>query len=513
MKLHKIIFQMILCVLIVQTNLNAQYDNGTVIYNQNSDNNLTAILNNYKVVDFDGDGYSDIVMIKEDVATNTNQLTWYKGNRSGNFSPQANILSINDDHKENEIFYADMNEDGIKDVVFQNSDTGFEILLNDGQGNIVTQINNEVTIDNPFASVLKEIADIDGDGDMDGVFWNKIDNYNFPEYQGHCLIGYNDGNGSFSSYMYLDNEESEMFLIVETGDIDGDGDLDIFCSGKKVILADVGPPFYVYPFVRLYKNLVSNNFVKEEIELPSNSILFSNIKVKDINKDGSDELLIEFAVITGFCGGHGGICGSTNEFQVLDYDLQNGEFFALETYNTWLHSYSANEFLYGLPSLYDDAFHIQFGHQNLDNNLDILSVNVPQGKLQWYLGNGNGSFDNTQVVNINSQYSSTRPTLRVADIDNDTDLDIFVLLNDNISSNLTVFKNLTLTPSCTPLLDLENTSLTDGIYQAGTTVISSGNVVAGNNNVVLKAGNNVKLQSGFTAPVNSSLKVRISSCN
>jgi|GEM_PF-6401426 len=34
--------------------------------------------------------------------------------------------------------------------------------------------------------------------------------------------------------------------------------------------------------------------------------------------------------------------------------------------------------------------------------------------------------------------------------------------------------------------------LTDGIYQAGTTLISAGNVVAGNNNVVLKACNNVK---------------------
>jgi len=32
MKLHKIIFKITLCVLIVQTNLNAQYDNGTVIY-------------------------------------------------------------------------------------------------------------------------------------------------------------------------------------------------------------------------------------------------------------------------------------------------------------------------------------------------------------------------------------------------------------------------------------------------------------------------------------------------
>jgi len=116
------------------------------------------------------------------------------------------------------------------------------------------------------------------------------------------------------------------------------------------------------------------------------------------------------------------------------------------------------------------------------------------------------------LVSFNSQYSGIRPSLRVADIDNDTDLDIFVLLNDDTSSNLTVFKNLTMSPACASILDLGITSLIDGTYQAGITTISNGNVVAGNN-VVLKAGYNIKLQSGFKAPANSSLKIRISSCN
>jgi len=116
-------------------------------------------------------------------------------------------------------------------------------------------------------------------------------------------------------------------------------------------------------------------------------------------------------------------------------------------------------------------------------------------------------------VNFNNQYSSIQPTLKVSDIDNDTDLDIFVLLNDDTSSTLTVFKNLALTPACSSVLDLGNTSLTDGTYQAGTTLISAGDVVNGNNNVVLKAGSTIKLKSGFKVPANSSLKVRISSCN
>jgi len=196
----------------------------------------------------------------------------------------------------------------------------------------------------------------------------------------------------------------------------------------------------------------------------------------------------------------------------MNYDIQNKEFVTVETYSSWLHSYTPDDSLYGSHNLYDDAFQLQFGNQNADNNLDILSVNVPQGRLQWYMGDGKGVFNNPQLVNSNSSYSFIRPEIRPVDIDNDTDLDVFVLLNDDTSSTLTVFKNLTLTPTCSSVLDLANSSLNTGVYQAGTTIISSGNVVSGTD-VTLKAGNNVILQSGFTVPANSTVKVRISTCN
>jgi len=522
------------CILL-SFNLYAQYDAGNIIYSQTSGTNLTAVLQNYIVEDFDGDFNTDIIMVKYNTANNANQLTWYKGDGNGSFTPQANLLNVENSHNENEIFYTDMNKDGINDIVFQNSNTGFTILVNDGFGNISSQINNEITYDNPIGVDLKELADIDGDGDMDGIFWYKVESpysycYSCPT-QGHCLIGYNNGNGSLSNYVYLDNDEMEMFLLVETGDLDGDGDLDIICSGHKITLSFAGPDFYVNAFVRLYENISSNNFAKKEIKLPAVSefgnlgenTFFSNIKLNDINSDGNDELLIEFATAN-VCGIHGEICDAINEFQVLDYNTQTEEFVILETYNSWLHSYTFGEELfeghpyygetpYGSPEIYYDAFHIQFGQQNTDNNLDILSINVAQGKLQWYLGDGNGNFNNTQLVHFDSQYSSIQPILRTIDIDNDTDLDIFVLLNDDTSSTLTVFKNLALSPSCTSILDLGNSSLTDGIYQAGTTLISAGEVVAGNNEVVLKAGDHIKLESGFKAPTNSTVKIRISACN
>jgi len=481
--------------LFICVNLYAQYDGGTVIYNQTSSTNLTSIQKNYVVEDFDGDFNADVIMVKHNEASNTNHLNWYKGDGNGNFSSQNNLLNVNDEHKENEIFYADMNGDGNKDIIFQNNDTGFTILICDGQGNVSTQLNNNVIInDPPKAADLKEVADLDGDGNIDVIVYYEID---WPQYGGpigYCLIGYNNGTGIFSNYNYLDHDYSTVFYQVEATDIDGDGDLDIISSGIRY------PYFWIEPlraFVKLYKNTGIDNYVHAQVNLSLNTYF----------------LLTEYTFFDNCQGGpHDAVCDRFDQFGILDYSVQNDAFTTLELYNSWFHGYYENAFIGGDNGIYSDIFHIQFGHQNADNNLDILSVNVPQGKLQWYLGDGNGGFGNTQLVNQNNQYSSIRPALRVADMDNDTDLDVFVLLNDETSSNLTVFKNLTLTPSCSPVLDLGNTSLTDGIYQAGTTTISGGNVISGNN-VVLKAGNRVKLLSGFKAPMNSSLKVRISACN
>jgi len=508
MKLYKTLTWISLCFTICLSNLNAQYDGGTVIYNQTSSTNLTSISKNYIVEDFDGDFNADVIMVKSNTANNAYHLTWYKGDGSGNFTPQNNIMSVNSSHRNNEIFYEDMNEDGIKDIVFQNSDSGFKILLNDGQGNISTQIDNEVITGNPFEADLKEITDVDGDGDIDGIFWTKIESTNYGHYLGYCLIGYNNGNGIFSNYTYLDDNNPEMFFLIETGDIDEDGDLDIVCTGNIITQFD-GSVFTIEHFGRLYRNTGTSGYVAEELDFPVGTT-FSNIKINDIDNDGNDELLIEFAGSSSDL--HGGIYLNNPRFQVLDYETQMGTLTTLETYDSWLHNYFPNVSVFGSSEFYNNIFHMQFGNQNNDSNSDILSINASQGRLQWYLGDGNGNFNNTQIVNINNQYSSFRPVLRVADIDNDSDLDIFVLLNDDTSSTLTVFKNLTLSPVCPPVLDLTNNAINNGVYQADITTISSGNVVTGDN-VLLKAGANVKLQSGFRVPVNTRLNVAISPCN
>jgi len=486
----------VLSLTLLHSNLYAQYDAGTIIRSENINSFYDLVVKKYIVVDFNGDYYFDIVMINDG---NPNQLTWFKGNENGDFSIQDNLLDIGDNYRENEIFYADMNGDAIKDIVFQNNKTGFTVLLNDGQGNISAQIYNEVTPNNTEGISLKEIADVDGDGDMDGIFWIEKFDPLYSEIAGNCTIGYNSGDGTFSDYSNLDNNIEGMALVIEAADIEGDGDLDIMCSG-----------FYCCnsPFVWFYENTGSNNFTKKVIESPWVSHI-RNVKIIDIDMDGSQELLIEYVVHIIIC--HYENC-YTDQLHILDYDIENKEFTTLEVYDSWFHEYIPQESSFESSEIYDNAFQMQFADQNNDGNLDILSINVPQDKLQWYLGDGNGNFDTTLPVTFREEFRSSLPVLRAVDIDYDTDLDIFVLLNSRSENTLVLYENLALSPVCSPFLDLEDTPLVTGVYQAGMAITASGSIVAGNA-VVLKAGNNIKLQKGFEIPANSNVSVGVGLCN
>ncbi len=430
----------------------AQYDEGTVIYSDSADPELHAMLGNYLVEDFDGDGLVDLLMVWESVPSDIGQIGWYKGDGTGNFSAQPNLANVEAAQLRNELFCADMNGDNHKDLVFQNSDSGFTVFLNDGTGNIASQMENTSAVGELVAADLLELADLDGDGDMDGIFFAKIDSVFWgiagESYYGHCLIGYNDGTGAFSEYDYLDNEDAEFYIIAETGDLDGDGDIDILCSGSGNLQMNggEGATSYENPFVRFYENLGNGDFAeKVEIEQPiidDTDPDYTQIKLQDINDDGDKELLIEYA-IRDQCGSelHLIDCIFFYKFHVLDYDAAEGEFVVLKEFDSWLHGYAMSETVWHFDQFYQDAFHMQFGKHNPDSYLDILSVNVPQGKLQWYHGEGDGAFNDTELVHTNSLYSSIRPALTAADIDNDGDEDVLVLLNDDNLSELSVFTN------------------------------------------------------------------------
>ncbi len=160
--------------------------------------------------DVDGDGDMDALVTYSDV-NSTVLLNDGKGMLavSGQqFKPASNAA------------FGDLNGDGSQDIFFT-QETSNEVWLNDGKGQFTK--SDQVLVSSESAAVA--LGDLDGDGDLDAFVVNWSGN---PD-----QVFLNDGSGNFTdSGQTLGNWSGSD---VSLGDVDGDGDLDavVANNGEK----------------------------------------------------------------------------------------------------------------------------------------------------------------------------------------------------------------------------------------------------------------------------------------
>lgn len=169
--------------------------------------------NGVNLIDLDGDGDLDVHVIYYEVGGMADKV--YLNDGTGRFSDSGLAL------QEEEIAWGDLDADGDVDILAKGYGEGYRVLLNDGAGQFAVgwQMEDSQAMIGGLA-----LADLDGDGDLDALLANGFRSEgSYP-----TRLLWNDGAGQFTdSGQELNETMAARFAV---GDLDRDGDLDLFVS-------------------------------------------------------------------------------------------------------------------------------------------------------------------------------------------------------------------------------------------------------------------------------------------
>jgi len=276
--------------------------------------------------------------------------------------------------------WVDVNRDGFVDCFISNGPQAGQnnmLYINDTNGNFTAVADDPIVMD-VMPSDGATFADIDNDGDLDGFVVNWYNKNN--------LAYINDGTGKFTQV--LDGIWVNHFGYSETaafGDYDNDGLVDLYVTNS----AGTKKNF-------LYKNLGGNNMELVTGISPVTDLFSSrNVSWSDIDSDGDLDLYV------------------TNE---------NGEKENLYRNNGGGSFEKMTDLI-----ITTDGFNTMsssWGDIDNDGDLDLFLAN-DGSKNQLFRNDGNFVFTRmltTDVSKVNAKSFSSA----WADIDNDSDLDLFV---------------------------------------------------------------------------------------
>jgi len=325
-------------------------------------------IGSFAVGDFNGDGYTDIIGIEYEINSMAS-IHLYTNKKENNIGFTASEI-FNKIPFSGRPTAADLDGDGDIDFIYNNSlDNTLNILVNNGSG-VFTQTALGVA-----GSTRIMVVDIDNDGDLDMVGLSRNSKM--------VIVYKNNGGLSFStSTIYNTNKTPEALDIA---DFDGDGDMDVLVGFQD--------PFNDQVFI--FQNDGNGNFT--EIAIPINGFnILLNIYAADINKDGRIDILVttdrdvKILENKGSLSFEEKVLATTNVSyftgaSVVDLTGEGNPDIILGTNKEfqWYKNLSLTDYSYEQRVLngVTGAFHIISVDLNNDGARDVITCN---GSLWWY---------------------------------------------------------------------------------------------------------------------------------
>lgn len=316
------------------------------------------------VADIDGDGKTDIISMDQ----GSDSVNWYK-NIGGDFDLPEPVGPLEEGRH---IAVGDIDGDGDMDVLGTsalNAPGSINLFIFENlDGNGAFGAVQPIATPNTIGGRTTMIVDIDGDGDNDLLAGTGDDD---------TLAWYKnlDGNGTFDmGNVIISNYVNGAGF--DTGDIDGDGDLDIVAGTLN------------FNIMSWFENLDGNGSYGPPQEIGSPGSAMLSVFLTDIDGDSDLDVI-------GSSVGSGVFAWWENLDGLGNYSLEN-------TIDTSL----VTTYIYPV---------------DLDNDTDEDVLTLAPGFLRWYENlDGSGNFG---AANVIKDDLDSAITVTAADLDNDGDMD------------------------------------------------------------------------------------------
>ncbi|MCB0462094.1 MAG: T9SS type A sorting domain-containing protein [Flavobacteriaceae bacterium] len=425
-------------------------NNGTGSFSEITNPNIVPFYQGtYALADVDGDNDLDLLTTGRISASGNAFTKMYTNNGFGVFTEVLGT-SFSGAYNGSSINFADIDGDNDQDVFITASDTGSagaKLYTNNGTG-VFTEVVGTSISPTFFAGV--QFEDVDSDGDQDLII---VDGYGGKVYL-------NNGVGIFTE----DTSTNIIGLGNSTlvfSDVDGDNDKDFYLVGRNPNNGNAVEG-------KIYKNDGIGGFTEEVaviIEPAYSSTSNSNVAFFDKEDDGDDDLLIigynpSFINVANLYenDGSGNFTSIYNNTSVINVTISKNVFADIDNDGDQDLLIAGYDGTNRITKLYDNDGTGQFSENTLstfdnisnpsiafadvdnDSDLDLFVSGLTDSNAisKLYTNNGSGVFTEVTSQSFTGIYSGTTV---FEDIDNDNDLDLILIGTGDLSLESIIYLN------------------------------------------------------------------------